>query len=149
MLTELAFHADDFENHLNGQIGGIVKEYIKWKTAEALKKDISSWKSEVDTLSDAFVAWYFEHDLKGKTQKASDRAKEKVLHKVFAHAIRKEPTYYTFALNELRKKLDRDLRKEDLYPNTSQEVIELIKEKIRELRSLSEEIDEWGFPKNS
>lgn len=146
-MLEHAFRADDFENHLNGAIGGIVREYIKWKTAERLGVDTHGWGTEVSNLIDAFVNWYFDHSirttrlLRGEAAKAKKR---KVLELVFAHAKDTEAFYYARALSELRKKTPdypSQIKKEDLPLN-----IEMIR---AEVKQLSESIDSFGLPINS
>lgn len=151
-ILEHAFKLDDFENHLNGAIGGIIREYIKWKTAEHLGIDKHGWDSETESLINDFVNWYFDHSIRTVRVLKGDQAlkkKRKALKQVFAHARDSSRTYYARALTDLNKKTPdygKPIRQQELPIGAVEEVILWI---TKEIEQVSKQIDNFGLPKNS
>lgn len=130
-LQAQAFNKDDFENRLTALFGGLCGEYLKWKTAEALGADISSWKTESENLLADWLKYFLTAEVKGSIR-LDIKKKQKILHRLMKNWQEIGEIYYRFALKELKLKGIPNLRREQMPAHLLEDLLDWMKKEIEE-----------------
>lgn len=126
-----AFYKDDFENRLTELFVGLCGEYMKWKTAEALGGDISSWKTESENLMQVWLKYFILSEVKGSIKRDLGK-KMKILDRLIQNWSELKEVFYRFSLKELKKKGFPELRREQMPDNLFETQIEWLKYELRD-----------------
>ena len=132
-----AYPRDIFKEVLNNKFSGLVRETLKWKTAEQLEGNISSWKTESERLLAELLDLYLDSEVKGSIR--SDlKKKRKVWNELGAAWREREPAYRRRAWSELLGKGFPSLQFSQMPSRVVEELITSLTEKVSEFEKYPE-----------
>jgi hypothetical protein len=132
-----AYSRNDFKETVNDKFSGLVVEHIKWKTAEALGGDLSSWKNESDRLFLEILRRYFNTEVKGGVRKDLKK-KRKIWNEISSQWLAWSQSYYRQAWVELRKKGFPDLRIEEMPSGVVEDLVDCLTKEVAEMEQYPE-----------